>query len=341
MKKNIFLSELVVLAFLFYIFLIIVTSNTSLNWNGTKWNEFPRVDLLALFMAAWIFRISTEDKLFRYSALTTLATAVTLSPSGLISVLLFVWFLIVFIYIFKKNKNYFLSSLEKIRTLFPFFLLLYIYPIVPMILYSKSNGQIHDYDTQLLNLDLILFNGHNPHLILETIFPKWSLEVLAFSYTSYTLLTAIIVMYLFIFKENEEIHELIFMLCLSLAIGYMGYFYVPAIGPLYSLSFHSPLDLNLMKPIKEALMDHTRIPRDCFPSLHTAITLIVCYEIKKYGNKLMNLILQPIGLLVPIACVALRYHYIVDVIFGALLAILIILLYEKYLKKKLSIKFSE
>ena len=80
------------------------------------------------------------------------------------------------------------------------------------------------------------------------------------------------------------------------------------------------LDAYLGKRLKEQLMDRTRVPRDCFPSLHTGASLVLLWGAYRSSPRLFWL-LCPIVLSIPLACVYLRYHYAVDdIIAGAVLA---------------------
>ena len=121
-------------------------------------------------------------------------------------------------------------------------------------------------------------------------------------------------------KKEVEIHQrFAFTICLTLGLGYFGYALVPAQGPMYTQTFQTPLDLYYLQEIKQALMDHTRIERDCFPSLHTAITCVCAFSAWRYLRPLFWLFL-PMTLTIPIACIYLRYHYVSDVIGGFMLA---------------------
>ena len=59
--------------------------------------------------------------------------------------------------------------------------------------------------------------------------------------------------------------------------------------------------------------------RDCFPSLHTAITVIVTTFAYKYRRWLFWFLL-PVNIGIVMATVYLRYHYVIDVIAGLALA---------------------
>jgi membrane-associated phospholipid phosphatase len=64
---------------------------------------------------------------------------------------------------------------------------------------------------------------------------------------------------------------------------------------------------------------------DAFPSGHTELTLLVLYYAQRFHRRTFWWIL-PAGSALIISTVYLRYHYVVDVIAGAFLALAIILI---------------
>jgi hypothetical protein len=206
-----------------------------------------------------------------------------------------------------------------VRNLAPLLLMVFMYPLVPLILDPAKNS---DLDFELNRIDRWLFSGTNPHLWLERRIPGAWLEWMTLCYSSYGFLFMGVLGALLIRRKENGAAELVFQTCLSLAIGYTLYWVVPAVGPESSNSFDGPLRIEFFSKLKETTMDRTRIARDCFPSLHTAITWIVTVSAAKHMRPVFWVIL-PFTITVPFACVILRYHYVVDVFAGALLAFVI------------------
>lgn len=67
-------------------------------------------------------------------------------------------------------------------------------------------------------------------------------------------------------------------------------------------------------------MDATRITWDCFPSMHTCCTMLMGWIAFRHVRKLFWWLL-PMIVSMPLACVYLRYHYVVDVLAGLALAV--------------------
>jgi membrane-associated phospholipid phosphatase len=106
---------------------------------------------------------------------------------------------------------------------------------------------------------------------------------------------------------------------LCMGIGFITYSLVPVVGPMLHQSFDVPIHIQYVWDLKEALMDRARIQRDCFPSMHTANTLLFAYFVFCYSRRWFWLLL-PFVVSIPFACVYLRYHYVLDVLAGAVLA---------------------
>ncbi|MBI3184600.1 MAG: phosphatase PAP2 family protein [Myxococcales bacterium] len=180
---------------------------------------------------------------------------------------------------------------------------------------------VADQDELLARLDRLLFFGRDPVLELEAIVSRPLSEWLTFCYAFYAPIFPLCFAVLYAKPSPGPFRELSFALCLTLAIGYVGYTLVPAIGPVFTQEFSVSLEGYYSGWMREKLLDRFRVPRDCFPSLHTAVSLVFLWACWRHARRLFWALLPFVGL-IPFACVYLRYHYVVDVLAGALLAIL-------------------
>lgn len=128
----------------------------------------------------------------------------------------------------------------------------------------------------------------------------------------------------------------VFSVIYGFFLSYMGYFALPGIGPRFTLHqfdyINSELPgLLLTNFLREIVNIGESIPagtvnpaeavqRDIFPSGHTMITLIVMYFSIKLKSR-SKYFLIPVGILLIFATVYLRYHYVIDLIGGALLMV--------------------
>jgi len=178
-------------------------------------------------------------------------------------------------------------------------------------------------DAWMAAADRAMFGGIDPLDLLERLISPWLSEWLAFSYSFYAVLYMLVFGAVLFFGGRAAIRETCFLIGGALLIGYVSYSLIPVKGPLLTRTFTVPLDLYYIAPVKEAMMDATRVTWDCFPSMHTCCTVLLGWSAWKYARRLFWSVL-PMMASIPFACVYLRYHYVVDVVAGlALSAVLI------------------
>lgn len=186
---------------------------------------------------------------------------------------------------------------------------------------EASGAMSGDADDALKHVDRAMFLGHDPNVLLERIISPALSEWMAGCYVFYLFLFPIALGVVYA-VDAPRFRWFAFSVVLTLALGYVGYALVPARGPVFTTHFDVSLDLYYLQPVTEQLMDHMRVPRDCFPSLHTAASLTLLRGTYKSAPRLA-IVLAPIVLTIPIACVYLRYHYVVDVLAGLALFVVV------------------
>jgi membrane-associated phospholipid phosphatase len=205
------------------------------------------------------------------------------------------------------------------------------YPLVMVPLVFKELEHLvprvhsRDFDWELAAIDFRVFGVH-PTIWLERITVPWLTELLQLSYVTYYFLPLAIGIPLWRSGRYREYHLLLFALVITFFLSYFGYLSVPAIGPRFILNDQQsfPLEgLFLYAPIRSTLDWAEGITRDCFPSGHTAIALLVVYYSRRFTPRLFWWILPVVSALV-FSTVYLRYHYVIDVVAGALLAVFVV-----------------
>jgi membrane-associated phospholipid phosphatase len=175
-------------------------------------------------------------------------------------------------------------------------------------------------DEVMQRLDRVLFLGNDPLDLLQACVWKPLTELLAFGYSFYAVLFPLVLGTVLMTGGARALRLSAFRLGVALLIAYVCYCLVPVKGPLFTRTFEVPLDMYLIGPVKEAMMDATRISWDCFPSMHTCCTILLGVSAWTWARKLFWFI-SPFVVLMPLACVYLRYHYVIDVLAGAVLAL--------------------
>ena len=191
-----------------------------------------------------------------------------------------------------------------------------------------------DYDDVLIAIDRWLF-GVNPTQWLMHFANPYLTEVLQIAYTLFYLMFLILGYELYRRHNLDLFHYFMFTCVYGFFLSYIGYFFLPAVGPRFTLHEFSTLDKDLpgvlLTPYlrwfvnaggsvplgapNEVAIAGTQ--RDVFPSGHTMMTLVLIYLGAKFEAKARYFIYVT-GALLIIATVYQRYHYVVDLIAGAI-----------------------
>jgi membrane-associated phospholipid phosphatase len=204
------------------------------------------------------------------------------------------------------------AAVDVLRDWAPPLALIYCYVALGPILNQRL---FPDRDAAIARIDAFLFFGKDPLKLCEKIISAPLSEWLSACYVFYGPLYPLVLGAIFTKKERAPFREAAFAVTLVLAVGYVGYALVPVVGPLFAETFEKSLDLYYTGWLKDQLMDRTRVPRDCFPSLHTAASLTMLWSTVRHLPKFARF-LFPVVISIPFACIYLRYHYVTDVLAG-------------------------
>jgi membrane-associated phospholipid phosphatase len=195
----------------------------------------------------------------------------------------------------------------------------------------------HDLDYLLIQVDRAVF-GTNPTSFLDSISTPGLTEFLQVCYSSFYLTWVILGVDLLWNRNEKGFLFFLFVLMFGFYASYVGYLLVPAIGPRFTLYDFGNLNNELpglrFAPILRGIINSgesitnvaqaaSLAQRDCFPSGHTEMTIITIAVAVKYRAKSAMLII-PLGSGLIFATVYLRYHYAIDVIAGAIVAVFVL-----------------
>ncbi len=199
-------------------------------------------------------------------------------------------------------------------------------PVLYIILIYQSLGYLTQYlhpdvDPQLIRIDFLLF-GVNPTVWMERWVVPWLTGVMSLAYLSYFVLPVRLVHTLYVKNPRRDFNLAVFVLLLVWYLSFVGNILFPAIGPRYTLAHLQSVPLSgspiadFVSHLLNSLENNTR---DCMPSGHTAIGLIVLYLSYRYARLLFYLFCPIVAALI-LSTVYLRHHYVIDLIAGAMLA---------------------
>jgi membrane-associated phospholipid phosphatase len=210
-------------------------------------------------------------------------------------------------------------------------------PIVFIMIIFNSLGDLitgigsRHYDDILIRMDYALFGAH-PTVWMERLNNPLLTGLLQAAYISYYGMPIALALVLY-FRENKNaLNSAAFAIVLCFYLSYIGYLLVPAVGPRFTLSNVQTADLRAGPAtlwVRQTLdgLEHNKT--DAFPSGHTAVALVTLVYAWKSREKVLSRILAPAVLALIVSTVYLRYHYVIDVIAGVLLAALTVLIAPK------------
>jgi hypothetical protein len=105
-------------------------------------------------------------------------------------------------------------------------------------------------------------------------------------------------------------------------ISYLGYIFVPARGPAsyHEFDYHVALQGGIFHQLVVAGMQSSGGLQGVFPSLHVGGSVYLClFDLRTH--RLRGLTYLPMVLLIYLATIFLRYHYIIDLVAGTVLAV--------------------
>jgi membrane-associated phospholipid phosphatase len=222
-----------------------------------------------------------------------------------------------------------------------FWRILHYWYIAPLILFTFKEIYFmikpirkHDYDYLFIEIDRMIFGG-DPTVFMYQFANPVITEILQIVYGLFYFLPIILALFLLKYKRYLAVDFTVFSVVYGFYLSYLGYFALPGVGPRFTLHDFELLNTELpglfltnylreLTNIGESIPTGTPNPlevvqRDIFPSGHTMITLIVMYLALRFRSK-VNYFLIPVGTLLIISTVYLRYHYVIDLVGGAAFA---------------------
>lgn len=129
-------------------------------------------------------------------------------------------------------------------------------------------------------------------------------------------------------RPSREFRLCTFLVAITFLITYLGYIALPARGPRFMdyASHHPTLQgLWAFRFFQGSLDSLEGWQYDCFPSGHVAVMIVCAYAARKLPSFVFWAYCI-LAALIAFSTIYLRYHYMIDVLAGALLAMLLIAL---------------
>ncbi len=186
-------------------------------------------------------------------------------------------------------------------------------------------------DSALAYLDRALFFGRSPALLFAPHVSDRNVEFFAFIYALFIPYLYMSIFLGLIGRPGTEREAFVTGFALLYAASFLGYLFVPARGPVVfqAAEFPAPLTGGHFFDLVTSSIDRMGGPHGAFPSLHVGASAFACaFDLRH--NRLRGLIYLPIVVAIGVSTIALRYHYVVDLLAGLLFAWLAVTAVERW-----------
>ncbi|HTT63784.1 MAG TPA: phosphatase PAP2 family protein [Bryobacteraceae bacterium] len=182
-------------------------------------------------------------------------------------------------------------------------------------------------DGALARLDRRVW-GVNPTVWLERFTIPLLTEYLQIIYALFVPVVLLIAYLLWRRARYADFRYYAFVIALGFLVSYLGYVLVPARGPRFFLRNLQTVDLRGLWVTRGLQLTLDRLEMrawDCFPSGHTELTILAWWYSRMLSERLFWIYFA-YTLSIISATVYLRYHYTIDLLAGAAVAGLLVLL---------------
>ena len=212
---------------------------------------------------------------------------------------------------------------------------------LPFVLAVTTYENLHDVtnlvrletvDDLLMGWDQALF-GVQPTVWLEQhLVTPLLTDWMAFTYSLYFFLPGAIAVLLFMRRDERLFRTFSLSILVALYLGFVGYITMPAIGPRYWLlpEYREKVISGLLFKgnASEIFKGVEAVMRDCFPSLHTALSAVTLWSAWRYrralpGGSAWFWVFLPLITSLWASTVYLRQHWVVDVFAGWVLTVFV------------------
>lgn len=169
-------------------------------------------------------------------------------------------------------------------------------------------------DDWLIRADQRLF-GLQPAIALQHLLHPLANDVFLAAYTTYFAWPAALGLVLWFARRDDAYDEWSTALMFFFAVNYAFYAAVPAMGPRYFQAawFDGPVQGLFLAQHVDLMFRDSPIARDCFPSGHTGVSLMVLAYSWREARRFFWVAVVPLSCLI-IGTLAGRFHYGIDLI---------------------------
>lgn len=177
-------------------------------------------------------------------------------------------------------------------------------------------------DPVLDRMDRFLLLGWCPSLALEPASTYGWIESMAALYGCFIPYLYLSIAIGCLGRPDHERDHFVTGFALLYAVSFLGYLFMPARGPVVHLAaeYQGPLQGGPFLKVVVDSVDRLGGPHGAMPSLHIGMSVYACCFDLRY-HRLRGWTYLPVVALIYVATVILRYHYVVDLVAGTIIAV--------------------
>ncbi|MBI2379118.1 MAG: phosphatase PAP2 family protein [Deltaproteobacteria bacterium] len=186
--------------------------------------------------------------------------------------------------------------------------------------YSRLNPVIDlvspvTYDRELQAIDEFLF-GVQPSVYLSRFHMPMLTELAYYAYVLFFFWQLSLGILLYRRPDKKDFEDYYLTVIAFYMLSYIGYVMIPAIGPRFDVAHQYPIELTGVFRGTQIRDSFYNIPmvRDCFPSGHTGLTLLVLTRALTKRAFGFFLVMLPCAMLLIFSTVYCRFHYVADLL---------------------------
>ena len=216
-------------------------------------------------------------------------------------------------------RRYGSKAADFLSNWYPIFLFGFFFEEIGFIVHAIYPGW---FDHLLISFEYSIFGVH-PTVWIERFNSYWMTEILQLSYTTYLFLTLGLGTYFWRRGERTAFQVLVVSSCVAYYISYLIFIFFPIESPYHTLKNLQTVELTggPFTAIIDWIERYGRVHGGAFPSNHVSGSVVVLICAWRFARKI-GYFLAPLVLAICIATVYGRYHYVVDVVAGILMAII-------------------
>lgn len=162
--------------------------------------------------------------------------------------------------------------------------------------------------------------GTDPTVALQAFGAPWFRELLQWCYASFYFVPVAVLVRRALRRRWAQFEAGLVVIVFGFLLCYVGYLWFPTLPPYRFLDHGGEMRFAWMGEDLHRILDRAELHRwDCFPSGHAMLSVTALLLARRW-DRWLYVALLPLVLLLVLSTMCLRYHYLVDVLAGLLLA---------------------